>query len=352
MSLMEAEHPFLSVVIPTFNRIESLRLTLDGLARQDYPMAQFEVLVISDGSTDGTDAMLTEYAASAPYSLRLIQQANAGPARARNRGIREARGEVVVFTDDDVEPVPGFLSAHAAYHGEDERVAVCAPMSQDPARKWKEPVWIAWEHEMLARQYANWTNGVWAKPSAHHFYTGNASVRRSHLLATGGFDESFTRQEDVELANRMASERRVHYVFDAAAVGIHRPTRTFRSWLNVPYAYGGLDVVRMQKGDQTGWDRLWDGFYEHNPITRFLASVIMAWPFLGAPLRALLLAGAHVCYRLRLAGPAFAALSVINNLRYLEGARDEVGSGKALIRLVTPDPVPEAAPARALGQDA
>src|SRR5579871_3087260 len=96
----------LSVVIPTYNRKESLRRTLDGLARQTYPFSEFEVVVVSDGSTDGTAEMLAQYMQTAPYALCAITQANGGPSRARNRGIREARYDVIVFLDDDVEPVP------------------------------------------------------------------------------------------------------------------------------------------------------------------------------------------------------------------------------------------------------
>ena len=143
----------LSVVIPTFNRKDSLRRTLDGLARQTYPVGDFEAVVVSDGSTDGTDAMLAAYAAQSPYSLRVVTQSNSGPAAARNRGIREARHEIVVFLDDDVEPVPGFLSRHAAHHAQDETVVVLGPMSPDPNHAAKEPVWIAWEHAKLQQTY-------------------------------------------------------------------------------------------------------------------------------------------------------------------------------------------------------
>src|SRR5579871_5778539 len=100
----------LSVVVPTYNRKDSLRRTLDGLAKQTYPFADFEVVVVSDGSTDGTTEMLADYVKTAPYSLRSVLQANGGPSKARNRGIQEAQHEVIVFLDDDVEPVTEFLS--------------------------------------------------------------------------------------------------------------------------------------------------------------------------------------------------------------------------------------------------
>jgi glycosyltransferase involved in cell wall biosynthesis len=241
----------LSVVIPTYNRRESLRRTLDGLTCQTFPPDEFEVIVVSDGSTDGTEAMLIAYAASVPFALRPITQANAGPSAARNRGIAEARHEVIVFLDDDVEPCPEFLARHAAYHVEDESVIVLGPMSPDPERRAEEPVWIAWEHAKLQEIYAMFgPGGHYAGVDAgpEHFYSGNASVRRRWLEAVGGFDVTYTRQEDVELAARLRAAFGLRFVFDFAANGLHRPSRTFDSWLRIPTSYGTLDAHRVLAG--------------------------------------------------------------------------------------------------------
>ncbi len=333
----------ISVVIPTFNRRDSLQKTLDGLVHQTYPRGQFEVVVVSDGSTDGTDPFLTRYAETAPYTLRPVFQPNAGPARARNNGIEHAQGDVVVFLDDDVEPCPEFLAVHASRHISEDSTVVIAPMLPDPALAWQEPVWIAWEHAMLEKQYSAWRTGEWAGCGPHHFYSGNASLRRAHLLAVGGFDEQFPRQEDVELAARLEKECGVRFVFAPEARGIHRPQRRFQSWLAVPFAYGSLDVVRARRGD-TSWDTVRHGYHGRSKATRLLARAVLACPLLSGPVRALLLPAARAAYRLHRAGPAFAALSVIYNLHYLEGARSELGSGSAMARVLfgsraNPEPV-------------
>ena len=317
--------PFLSVVIPTFNRKDSLQKTLDGLARQTYPAAQFEAVVVSDGSTDGTDDFLTAYAEGAPYCLRPVFQPNGGPARARNHGIRTAEGEVVVFLDDDVEPTPDFLAVHAARHETSDDTVVIGPMLPDPALEWREPAWIAWEHAMLEKQYTAFRTGEWKDCGPHHFYSGNASVKRAHLIAVGGFDEQFPRQEDVEMAVRLEKQCGVHFVYESNARGIHRPQRRFESWLAVPFAYGRLDVVRARRGD-VSWDTVRHGYHARNRLTRALARVVLAAPPLGAPLRGLLLPAANFAYCRHQAGPAFAALSAIYNLRYLEGAQAEIGT--------------------------
>ena len=333
---MSENLPFLSVVIPTFNRKDSLRKTLDGLARQTCPAPQFEVVVVSDGSADGTDAFLTEYRETAPFTLRPVFQPNGGPARARNNGIEHARGEVVVFLDDDVEPAPELLAVHAAAHAGEDCVVVIAPMLPDPALLRREPVWIAWEHAMLEKQYSAWRTGEWAGCGPHHFYSGNASLRRAHLMAVGGFDELFPRQEDVELAVRLEKERGVRFVYAPEARGIHRPQRRWESWLAVPFAYGKLDVVRARRGD-TSWDTVRHGYRARNPLTRLLSRAVLAWPPCSGPLRALLLPAAQLAYRLGRTGPAFAALSVIYNMHYLEGAQSEMGSSRAMAQVLQSD---------------
>lgn len=327
--------PFLSVVIPTYNRCESLRTTLEALKRQDTVPGGFEVVVVSDGSTNATHALLVGWAAATlPFRLRPIFQENGGPARARNRGVEEAQGEVIVFLDDDVEPQLGCLKAHAQRHLTDDKLVLIGPMSPDPERKREEAVWIAWEHAMLQKQYDSWKNGTWAEDEcgSHNFYTGNASVHRKHILAVGGFDEGFTRQEDVELAARMERTCGVYFRFDPTPAALHRPLRTFASWLKVPYAYGKLDVVRAQRGDAS-WDVVRQSYASRQKATRLLADLALPSAPRGMFLRSLLRLGAQASYALPVMAAqraGLSALSALYNLHYLEGARDELGSWDAL----------------------
>src|SRR5262245_50520479 len=124
--------PFLSVVIPTYNRCDSLYVTLEALGEQTISVDQFEVLVVSDGSTDGTDEMVRRLSRESRYHLKLLTQTNTGPSAARNQGVRKSCGEVIVFLDDDVEPTPQFLAIHAAHHVRDSKLAVIGPMLRDP----------------------------------------------------------------------------------------------------------------------------------------------------------------------------------------------------------------------------
>src|SRR4029453_19365016 len=100
----------LSVVIPTYRRPDTLFRVLDGLGRQTT--APFEVVVVEDGSGDGPWERLRD--CRAPFPLRTFPHETSGPARARNRGVEEARGEIVLFLGDDTVPEPRLGEGHAA----------------------------------------------------------------------------------------------------------------------------------------------------------------------------------------------------------------------------------------------
>ncbi len=145
--------PAVSVVIPTYNRRAQLAQALDGLAKQDPVDGGFEVIVVSDGCTDGTD----EYLASddVPVPVTALRQPNSGPAAARNRGIDAAQGELVVFIDDDVVPEHDFLAAHLHSHrrrtGDADDLVVVGPMNTPDG--YQLSPWVRWEQEMLEKQY-------------------------------------------------------------------------------------------------------------------------------------------------------------------------------------------------------
>ena len=319
--------PFLSVVTPTYNREAILRTMILGLTKQSYPADNWELLVVSDGSTDGTDAYLKTIAPTLPFRLRPIFQINGGPAKARNNGIRQADGTVIVFLDDDVEPVESFLARHAQHHCKQHEVAVIGPMLPDALRRDAEPIWIAWEHSMLCRQYDNFNNGVWPSAGPNHFYSGNASIRRELLMAVNGFDETFKRQEDVEMAYRLEKEQGVVYRFDYQAQGIHRPSRSFEGWLKVPYAYGQLDVDRVRDGNERAW-LLWSAYHHRSKMTRRCIRQSLQSPALSPIIRQTLLQVAQNLYRMRRDSAAIALMSAVYNIRYMEGVCLNLGLTK------------------------
>jgi GT2 family glycosyltransferase len=237
--------PYFSVVVPTYNRLSRLRHVIAAFEHQAYPSDAYEVIVISDGSTDGTDAYLETLRST--MRLRWLTQANQGPAAARNAGVQTAVGEFIVFIDDDVVPEPQLLGEHARSHHEAGRdVVVLGPLLTPEG--FEMAPWVRWEQEMLMKQYRALLRGDWPA-TARQFYTGNASLRRCHILAAGGFDEGFRRAEDVELAYRLANNG-LEFVFNIQAAGMHFADRSYRAWLNAAYAYGRNDVIFARDRNQ------------------------------------------------------------------------------------------------------
>src|SRR5262245_54276606 len=101
-----------TVIIPTYQRSEALIETLEALARVDYPAHAWEAVVVDDGSMDDTATVVQEWIARTGAPVRFLQQKNAGPAAARNRGAAAARGEVLIFIDNDIIVSPDFIQAH------------------------------------------------------------------------------------------------------------------------------------------------------------------------------------------------------------------------------------------------
>lgn len=192
--------PLVSVVIPTYGRRALVRRALAALERQTLAPDAFEVIVAIDGSDDGTREEVE--ALSPPYRLRALWLAKAGQAAARNAALRVVEGELVVILDDDMEPTPRCLEAHAALHPPGSRRCVigAAPMPADPAAP---PIarYVAGKFDEHLRRLA----AVGGIRIVRDFYTGNVSIRRDVLVELGGFDESFREygNEDLELAVRL-----------------------------------------------------------------------------------------------------------------------------------------------------
>lgn len=101
---MSSDHIVASIVIPTYNRCQSLAHTLHCLNEQTFPADNFEVIVVDDGSTDGTYSFIDALGPQMRYTLRVERRQRTGPGQARNWGLTLAKGQVVLFIDSDCEP--------------------------------------------------------------------------------------------------------------------------------------------------------------------------------------------------------------------------------------------------------
>jgi GT2 family glycosyltransferase len=301
---------------------------ITALERQAYPSDAYEVIVISDGSTDGTDAYLE--ALCSTMRVQWFPQANRGPAAARNTGIQKADGEFIVFIDDDVVPEPQLLGEHARSHREARQDVVVLGPLLSPEGFAMAP-WVRWEQEMLMKQYRAMLRGDWSA-TARQFYTGNASLRRSHILATGGFDEGFRRAEDVELAYRLA-ERGLDFVFNMQAVGMHFADRSFRAWLEAAYTYGRNDVIFARDRNQK-WllPKVQREFRNRNVLIRSLVRMCRGRSRLTSIASSALKLAADAATLLRASDVERRAYSGLFNLQYYTGLFNELDDVDFLTR--------------------
>jgi GT2 family glycosyltransferase len=231
--------PQLSVVIPTYQRRDSLLRALASLRAQTLPASEFEVIAAVDGSTDGTHEALRVF--TAPYAMTALQGPNRGRARACNAGIRAASGDLIVLLDDDMEASSGFLAAHAAAHqGPALRSVVgAAPIVVASG----SPPFVRY----MARGFRTRLERL-AQPGYRlgfrDTYTGNFSAPRDLLLSVGGFDESFQvyGHEDYELALRLESAG-VELVYCADALAHQHYEKTFAGFARDGIARGRTAVL-------------------------------------------------------------------------------------------------------------
>lgn len=312
--------PTVSIILPTYNRLPRLQKVLAGLAAQTYPLANMEVVIVSDGSTDGTNTFLQAYVA--PLRVRPLVQANLGPAAARNLGLQVAQGELVIFLDDDVVPEPQLVAEHVNTHRHQQGdVVVLGPMLTPPAIALKP--WVAWEQSMLYKQYADIAAGRWA-PTARQFYTGNASLARRHLLDLGGFDTTLRRAEDVELAYRLA-DRGLAFVFNEQAIGYHYADRSFAAWLQTPYMYGRNDVIfTRDRGQQWLLPKIMQEFQQRHPFIKALTRLCLSRTNLSNLFVHGLCRAAAVSNAVGIAAISRQLYSGIFNLCYYQGIADEL----------------------------
>lgn len=207
--------PQVSVVIPTFERLDVLPEVLAALAAQ-AGAPPFEVVVVDDGSGDGTAAYLAGWRGG--LDLRVLRQDNRGPAAARNAGVAAAGGELVAFLGDDTVPAPGWLAAHLAAHR---------------ARAARGPLavigYTGWHPRMRLTPFLRYINehglqfGYALIDDPEHvpfnfFYTSNVSLPRE-LLLREPFDLGFpyAAWEDIELSYRLFRRCGMEIVYEPGA---------------------------------------------------------------------------------------------------------------------------------------
>lgn len=199
----------ISVVIPTYNRLPYLRAALASVREQTRPPE--EILIVDDGSTDGTE----EFARTLPAPVRYLRQANAGPAAARNHGFRAATGDWIALLDsDDWWPVDKLalqeaflrLHPHLAFVFGTQLNSRAGRTDAEP--EILDPV----VHATLRRESGGVRDFFGLLLRLNPVPTSSVLFRRECLVRTGGFDEARWRCEDYELWFRFAATFPIGYL--------------------------------------------------------------------------------------------------------------------------------------------
>lgn len=204
---------FFSVVIPTYNRQpileKCLRAMENQVLRPDGPVAGYEIVLVDDGSTDGTVEWIRGSAAEFPH-VKLYQQDHEGAAIARNFGVQKAEGDTIIFIDSDLVVLDGFLQYHAdaltkAYERGNERVFTYGRVVN--TCNFEQPTAEPFKVTDYSRAF---------------FATGNVAIAKRWLLEAGLFDPQFTQYgwEDLELGVRLKNNG-LSLIKCPEAVGYH-----------------------------------------------------------------------------------------------------------------------------------
>jgi GT2 family glycosyltransferase len=310
-------------VLATFNRPLTLARLLRQLSSQTLPADQFEVVVVDDGSSPPVGERppgLPEV----PFPLRLLRQDNAGAPRARHNGMLEARGEIVVVTDDDMQVEPGFLAAHLARHGPGSRRVVVGQI-RPSASVADMPLFERFHADLLGRWGARRVRG-------DILCTGNVSLRRADYLEVGGFDVSLELAEDMELGLRL-ERAGVEVVFAEEAFTIHDSDHTdFAAWRRRALSYGRQCVVIGRKLPALAHADPWRFFFGGALAKRPFVSAALALPRLGRPLAAAVHRAALAADRLRLERLALRLTGLLWDVEFFRGVRAETGDLAGTLR--------------------
>lgn len=252
-----------SIVIPAFNAGRSIPKAIQGCLDQDYPKENLEIIVVDDGSTDDTRKIVQA------YPVIYIAQRNQGPAKARNTGWIQAKGDIICFIDSDCIPERNLISKLTENYTSDEIGAVGGSYGIANIQS----LLADCIHREIVYRHSRMLQNVQALGSY------NLSVRKSVLEEIGGFNEEYKMAsgEDNDLSYRILKK---HYllIFDKDAIVFHYHPDKLVKYLKSQFWHGYWRVKLyrehpdMVKGDD--YSNLWD--YIQPPL--FL-SILILFPF-------------------------------------------------------------------------
>lgn len=335
IKLGTSSDPEISVVIPTHNRRDLLAESLQALARQSFPTSLFEVIVVADSCSDDTGAVVSELSSSLPYCLRLYQHDARSASVTRHRGAQEARGPILLFLDDDIEPDARLIEAHRSLADEDAVVlGYSKPVIGNNNSLWQLYARIWWEDSFLRMRYPG------HRFTYRDFYSGNVSMPSELYWRAGGFDPAVRmRLEDYELGYRLLKAG-AKFHFQPSALGFHHDITELLTWLARTRQEGEADVLiskihtdlanQVFANSQVKWEGFWRlirwSSFNSSPVSELLFDKLFRLALLVE--------------NLNQRGMYWRLTGALRQYQYWRGVADAIGDESALEELLQDAPFP------------
>lgn len=329
----------ISVVIPTHNRIDLLTKHLKMFGDQTVPVHDFEVIVVADGCTDGTVAVVT--CLEVPYNLILLESnPGTGASGARNRGAALASGGIVLFLDDDMEPSRNLLAAHIEAHRLTPGGVVLGhyPMQPPEEREslFTKSARLWWAEKFASRAAPTYRFSFW------DFCTGNVSICKKAFERAGGFDQEINQKgagEDYELGYRLICDR-VPMQFAPAAASIHHTQVTWSNALSRSRQEGFGQALIVRKHPELFWQFNVAHLSRLSESSLFRPLWIALWKFpaLGEPIASFARMVAYILLIMNVQSLFWRLHRILHGHAYWKGVRTAFGTLRSWERLAQEAP--------------
>jgi glycosyltransferase involved in cell wall biosynthesis len=254
-----------SVIIPTYNRSQSLKTTLESLLKLEYPTDRLEIIVVDNCSTDGTKSIVEACQAQSKFPVRYVYENRPGAHFARNTGAKRAAGDILYFTDDDMIADPGLLRSLVPVFDTYLGVA-CATGRILPKWEAPPPAWVLRHCSDGTLGLQNRPEDIIVSPDDVGVYGGHEAVLRDVFIRSGGFQPDVVNGETVG-DNEFGLNRKIKklgyrfaYVREAMTHHVIPPSRMTQTYLNKRMAHqGSFDTYAWYRAERPGTLRLATG---------------------------------------------------------------------------------------------
>jgi glycosyltransferase involved in cell wall biosynthesis len=191
----------ISIVICTYNREKYINPLLESIAKNDFPTTEYEIVLVDNNCTDNTRSVCDQFAAAHPeITFRYVVEQTQGLSAARNKGIQEAQGEIIIYVDDDALVDTTYIGSYATHFATNpEMMAAGGPI--EPLYETKEPSWMSPYTKALLTAWMNYGDKVREYPKGRYPGGGNAAYRKVVFDKVGLFNTELGRKGNLLLAS-------------------------------------------------------------------------------------------------------------------------------------------------------